>query len=405
MILTACPKNWSVCRVYGETENVLITKLQEILDHPEGVIPSIPQKNVPFRFIQPYTSRESLYHTLKHRLESSPSSYAQQAPEEAKVCFLFTGQGAQWPGMAQSLCETFPAIAADIQDSITYLLDTHNIDLRSLIDADAAPCDLNQTLFTQPAMVLIELALSKALLDSALKPDYLIGHSVGEIAASHYAGFYTKHEVLNLIAHRARLMQSMPPIGSMLACKTDRATIEKNILNTKDRQQAIQLAGINSPNQTILSGQTDALATAQKILKEAKIRTIPLSVSHAFHSQLMAPMLPDFKAICDKIPPHFKKDKPQLILNIDGEIANNKNLNSQYWCSHIIQPVHFLESVQKAWSLGCRIFVEVGPQPVLTKLAEQSVPNTELGWFIPCLNKKNPVQTFLTAMARLEEIS
>lgn len=293
MFQAPCPKNWSICRIYGDSQQALIDNVHHILQHPESDLPIRKQEH-PYRLVQAYQNKKSVYETLQAFVENTGPSKPISTPKP-KVCLLFTGQGAQWTGMGEALSQHFPTIAADIHDSIQYLLDQHAIDLRTLIDPQAPSSDLNQTLFTQPSMVLIELAITQTLLKQHLHPDYLIGHSVGEIAASHFAGFYTKTQVLDLIAHRARLMQNMPPIGSMLACKADRQTIETLVLQTPEQRKKIQLAGINSPTQTILSGESEALALAQKTLKEAKIRSIPLTVSHAFHSQLMAPMLPAFE--------------------------------------------------------------------------------------------------------------
>ncbi len=402
MFQAPCPKNWSICRIYGDTKQALIHNAQHILHHPKAELPTnIQQKS--YRLIHPYQDKNSLLSTLQKFVDQAELP-KQPATPKPKVCLLFTGQGAQWSGMGEALCQTFPAIAADIQDSLNYLRDQHAIDLRSLIDPQAPACDLNQTLFTQPSMVVMELAITRTLLNHHLHPDYLIGHSVGEIAASHFAGFYSKTEVLDLIAHRARLMQNMPPLGSMLACKTDRQTLEQLVLNTDEQRQKIQLAGINSPTQTIISGKSEAILLAQKTLKEAKVRTIPLTVSHAFHSQLMAPMLPAFEKIYSPMQTRSPKDHPKLITNLDGRIATEDTFHKDYWSQHIIQPVHFLDSIRQAWTQGCRIFIEVGPQPVLNKLAEQSVPNDEPSWFIPCLSKKKPIETFLTGLAQLETL-
>jgi acyl transferase domain-containing protein len=402
MFQAPCPKNWSICRIYADTQEALLHNVQHILQHREADLPTGIHR-APYRFIQAYQDKSTLFANLKTFVDQSGQANQALSPQP-KICLLFTGQGAQWAGMGEALSQNFPAIAADIQDSITYLLDQHAIDLRTLVDPQSQACDLNQTLFTQPSMVLIELAITQALLKHHLHPDYLIGHSVGEIAASHFAGFYTKTEVLDLIAHRARLMQNMPPIGSMLACKADRPTIETLVLQTPEQRQKIQLAGINSPSQTILSGESEALLNAQKTLKEAKIRCIPLTVSHAFHSQLMAPMLPAFRKICANIQPHPPVSLPKLITNLEGRVATDHTFQGDYWSQHIIQPVHFLDSIRQAWAQGCRIFVEVGPQPVLTKLAEQSLPQDEPAWFIPCLSKKDPIETFLGALTQLETL-
>lgn len=402
MFQAPCPKSWSICRIYGDSQQALIDNIHNILQHPESDLPTKKQEH-PFRLVQAYQDKNSLYSRLQAFVEHTGESKQILTPKP-KVCLLFTGQGAQWTGMGEALSQHFPAIALDIHDSIQYLLDQHAIDLRTLIDPQAPSSDINQTLFTQPSMVLIELAITQTLLKQHLHPDYLIGHSVGEIAASHFAGFYTKTQVLDLIAHRARLMQNMPPVGSMLACKADRQTVEALVLQTPEQTKKIQLAGINSPTQTILSGESEAIVLAQKTLKEAKIRSIPLTVSHAFHSQLMAPMLPAFEKIYSPIPTGKPLDKPKLITNLDGHIATTSTFHGDYWSQHIIQPVHFLDSVRQAWAQGCRIFVEVGPQPVLSKLAAQSIPNDEPTWFIPCLNKKNPIETFVTAVTQLETL-
>lgn len=403
MFQAPCPDTWSLCRVYGQTAQELSDNLQTILDNPKTDIPST-QKNYPYRFIQHYQDINDLHHKIQKTL-TLQEPHKPQVNHKMKTCLLFTGQGSQWAHMGAELSQTIPFIKKDLEDSIDYLHTTHGINLYSLLSsAETQTIDINQTLFTQPSIVVIELAIASYLLKIGMQPDYVIGHSVGEIAASHFAGFYKKEAVLDLIAHRAKLMQAMPPIGSMLACKADQTTLEKHILNHQPFHDTIQLAGLNSPKQTVLSGKTSSIQKAEALLKEKKIRAIPLSVSHAFHSKLMTPMIPAFKDICDKIKVSPPLSNPQLILNVNAQIAQKNAIHSDYWCQHILQPVNFLGSMRKSLEHHCQIYVEVGPQPVLTKLVQQNIDPTHPVQTIACLSKKNPVETFLSALANLEKI-
>ena len=324
-------------------------------------------------------------------------------PFNHKIALLFTGQGSQWPHMASLLCQEVPSLRQKIEADCNYFLDKHHIDIQSIYNENCDfICDIHQTQFTQPALVIFEINLAEHLLSLGLKPDYVIGHSIGELAASHIAGFYTKEEIFDIVAHRARLMQKLPTIGSMLACRTDKETTEK-ILRFIDKSEKVQIAGINSPQQTILSGETETLETYRLKLKKAGIKSIPLQVSHAFHSNLMNPMLKPFLQNISSILSRDCDSKPKLILNQAGELADSNLITPTYWCKQIIQPVNYVQCIKNAYELGVQSFIEVGPQPILIKLAQKILHNHSELYFLSCYDQKAPQTTLREALETIRK--
>ncbi|MEC8064277.1 MAG: acyltransferase domain-containing protein [Pseudomonadota bacterium] len=313
-------------------------------------------------------------------------------PTHSKTAFLFTGQGAQWEHMGYALSISIPHIKSKLQFCIDYLQKKYSIDLQSVIEKSATSCDIHQTLYTQPALVMFEIACANFLIEQGIKADYVIGHSVGEIAASHIAGFYTLENTLDLIANRSQLMQSLPKQGSMLACICDLNTVKVLLNSNPTYSQDIQIAGINSPKQTIVSGKSTSLDQFSQKLKDSGIKTIPLQVSHAFHSKLMQPILESFHKKTKKLSILKQKEYPTLLLNQFGEEATALNLTSDYWCQQIIQPVNFIACIENAYKCGVRKFIEVGPQPILTKLSQKILSQEQDVVFAYCSDAKNPVK-------------
>ena len=324
-------------------------------------------------------------------------------PFNHKVALLFTGQGSQWPHMATVLYQEIPSLRKKIEADCNYFLNKHHIDITSIYNENCEfVCDIHQTQFTQPALVIFEISLAEHLLSLGLKPNYVIGHSIGELAASYIAGFYTKEEIFDIVAHRAKQMQKLPAIGSMLACRTDKENTEK-ILGFMGKSSTVQIAGINSPQQTILSGETETLENYRLKLKNTGIKSIPLQVSHAFHSNLMNPMLKPFQQNIDSILSKDCDSRPKLILNQAGEIADSNVITPTYWCKQIIQPVNYVQCIQNAYKLGVQSFIEVGPQPILLKLAQKILHNHSGLYFLSCYDQKNPHTTLKEALKAISK--
>ena len=228
---------------------------------------------------------------------------------------------------------------------------------------------LDRTEYTQPALFSLEYALAELWQSWGIRPDLVLGHSVGEYVAACVAGVFSLEDGLKLIAERGRLMGALPAGGAMVAVFADEARVQPVLAAHRDR---VTLAALNGPGNTVISGDADAVAIVLAALAQKGIRCVPLAVSHAFHSPLLEPMLDAFERVAAGV----KYAPPQIALvsNLTGR-RRNEAPDAAYWRAHARQPVRFADGVRAVAEQGA-LLVEIGPQPVLTGLAKQCVPES-----------------------------
>ncbi len=323
-------------------------------------------------------------------------------PEPRNIAFLFTGQGSQYIGMGKELYESQP-VFRDTLDRCARILEPYleqpllNIlyphqqqnehDRQLGIDGQESKSPLplpgdacNRTSFVQPALFAVEYALASLWNSWGVKPDFVMGHSIGEYVAACLAGIFTLEDGLRLIAERGRVMQTIPETGAMATVFTDESRVADAVAQYS---QSVAIAAINAPEHVVVSGITaDVQAIAESF--EAKgIRTRFLHVSHAFHSPLMDPILEEFEKFAETIA--FSPPTIPFISNLTGKKMDHPPTAS-YWRQHIRQPVRFFETIQSLHEQNCQIYVEIGPQPTLTALGQHCLPDTPILW-VPSLRK------------------
>jgi len=314
------------------------------------------------------------------------------------VAWLFTGQGSQYIEMGKSLFENEPVFRTAIEKCALHLdpiLQRPLVELIFGTDASA----LNQTLYTQPALFALEYSLAQLWLSWGVRPDVVAGHSVGEYVAACIAGVFSLEDGLSLISTRARLMQNLKETGAMVAVFTAASEIQ-SILDSLNLSQSIDIAGVNTPRETVVSGGAEAMKTLLLKLDTSGIAYRELTVSHAFHSSLMEPMLDDFFKFAKTI--SFQPPTIPLLSNVTGAVTQRDMQSAGYWREQIRKPVQFLKIIHYLAEQKIDVLMEIGPQPILLGMVAQT-GLTHPFTLIPSLRKKKSAADSMTEnLAKLQ---
>ena len=290
-----------------------------------------------------------------------------------EVVFLYTGAGAQYPGMGRALYQTSPVVR-DAIDHCDKLLgaDAKGRTLKSVLWASGEnDAPIHEMGWTQPAMFAIEYALTTLWRSWGVAPAAVIGHSVGEYAAACAAGVFSLEDGLRLIAERGRLMESLPPGGMMAALFAPIDEIEAAIAHLRDR---VAIAAINAPGSAVISGDTSAVESVLAAFAQRNVIGQRLFVPLAAHSPLAEPALDRMEALARSVA--MSSPSIPIAWNLTGRpLPNGEAPDAVYWRRHMREPVRFADGVKALHDDGFRIFLEVGPHPTLLALAEQSLPN------------------------------
>ncbi|MET9110883.1 beta-ketoacyl synthase N-terminal-like domain-containing protein, partial [Streptomyces zhihengii] len=277
---------------------------------------------------------------------------------DGRVGFLFAGQGSQRAGMGGELAAAFPVFGA-VWDEVWAAIG---------LSPDADEEDVSRTGWAQPALFAFEVALFRLVESWGVRPDVVVGHSVGEIAAAHVSGVLSLADAVRLVVARGRLMQELPVGGAMVAV----AVAESEVLEALAGRGDVSVAAVNGPSSVVISGAEGVVEEVAALFAERGVRTRRLRVSHAFHSPLMEPMLDEFRQVLAELT--FRAPSVEWVSTVagGGDVAT-----AEYWVRHARVEVRFADAVADLEGRGLTALVEIGPDATLTGMAGQALADPE----------------------------
>jgi acyl transferase domain-containing protein/surfactin synthase thioesterase subunit/acyl carrier protein len=345
------------------------------------------------RFFATARSRAELRNALDDQAGAAGSG-SETSHEGRRLAFVFSGQASQYPRMGAELYQDHE-VFRDTIDQCSELLE-HRLPrrLKDVLLDDAEGTLIDDTGNTQPALFSVQAALVNLWRSWGIVPDIVMGHSVGEFAASYCAGVYTLEQVLGLISDRANVMQALPRDGAMAAMFVDEQSAAQLI--ERLNLTCVAVAAANAPQSTVVSGLRTEIDTIVDHCRKLGIECRMLNVSHAFHSPLMTPAAEEFARRAEAL--SGKAPRIAWVSTLSGKLQT-AGPDAEYWRAQALGTVRFAEGVREVARGGTTDVVEIGPGSALLALGQQCVGG-DLTW-LASLRNKGEAKEILSSLGRI----
>lgn len=339
------------------------------------------------RFVARRKDVREVVSAIDHRLagQAAAGSAIGEAPVgEARIAFLFSGNGAQWAGMGidairenQAFRRHFNAISALFEEHVGERLS-------ALLTADDLAERLADTRVAQPLLFSLQVALAQCLISAGIRPAAILGHSIGEVAAAHIAGALSLVDAVAVVAIRSRCQHVTQGRGTMAAalCGEDAA----NDFLRRNGLDALTVAAVNASNSVTISGPKEQIAALRLLGRRQKLAVQPLDIDYPFHHPLIDEAKAEFLGTLPRIAP--RAGEYEFISTVTGEAIDGTALDADYWWRNVREPVYFSQGVARALEQGCNLLMEISPRSILANYLKDAIKvSGSAAQFLPTLDK------------------
>jgi acyl transferase domain-containing protein len=346
---------------------------------------SVRRTHHPYRSAVVVNSPEDLPSCLQTIATADITTQTKQSKRKPKVAFVFSGQGPQWWAMGRELLAQEPVFRAVIEECDTLIQKYAQWSLLTQFTVPESQSRFQETEIAQPALFALQVGLAHLWRAWGIEPKAVVGHSLGEVAAAHFAGVLSLEDAVRLICDRGRLMQQATGNGKMLAVELPASEVEPLLAAWAGK---LEIAAINSPTATVISGESNALAAfvTQLQLQHPNIFYKELPVNYAFHSQQMAPFA---EALVQQLS-HLQPQAGTLAIfsTVTGDKQAGQAFTAEYWGQNLRQTVCFAPALTALIQSGYTQFVEISPHPVLSGYINACCQQQEVdGVVLPSLKR------------------